>query len=132
MRNTEGRYKISRLNKRSIKCRTVHQRDTIPAEMLSACEVVRSSNEISHEKVTRPPSSLAESGRRKGPTPTKPFPRLRHPGGSSFETRRCPTSSGHTNRQENALSTPRANAIEELKTEFCHWEKRSPFRQMKS
>ncbi|GBO11975.1 hypothetical protein AVEN_10261-1 [Araneus ventricosus] len=36
MRNTEGRYKISRLNKRSIKCRTVHQRETISDEMLSA------------------------------------------------------------------------------------------------
>ncbi|GBL73349.1 hypothetical protein AVEN_159377-1 [Araneus ventricosus] len=95
-----------------------------------SCEVVRSSNEIFQEKVTRPPSSLAERGRRKGPT--KPFPRLRHPGGSSFETRRHLTTSGHTSSQVNALRTPRANAIEELKTEFCHWEKKSPLRQMKS
>ncbi|GBM05558.1 hypothetical protein AVEN_94824-1 [Araneus ventricosus] len=36
MRNTEGRYKISRLNKRSIKCRTVQQRDTFSVEMLQA------------------------------------------------------------------------------------------------
>ncbi|GBN95207.1 hypothetical protein AVEN_180610-1 [Araneus ventricosus] len=105
---------------------------TIKKYFKCGCEVVRSSNEISHEKVTRPPSLLAESGRRKGPTPTKPFPRLRHPGGSSFKTRRRLTSSGHTSSQENALRTPRANAIEELKTEFCHWEKRSPLRQMKS
>ncbi|GBM89849.1 hypothetical protein AVEN_107951-1 [Araneus ventricosus] len=41
MRNTEGRYKISRLNKRSIKNGTVHQRDTFPAEMLSATQGVK-------------------------------------------------------------------------------------------
>ncbi|GBN89051.1 hypothetical protein AVEN_46737-1 [Araneus ventricosus] len=41
MRNTEGRYKISRLNKRWIICRTVHQRDTFPAKMLSATHGVK-------------------------------------------------------------------------------------------
>ncbi|GBN99009.1 hypothetical protein AVEN_251267-1 [Araneus ventricosus] len=43
MRNTEGRYKISRLNKCLIKNGTVHQRDTFPVEMLSATHRVKNS-----------------------------------------------------------------------------------------
>ncbi|GBN58238.1 hypothetical protein AVEN_251661-1 [Araneus ventricosus] len=96
------------------------------------CEVVRSSNEISHEKVTRPPRSLAESGRKKGADADKALSQITSTGGFSFETRRRLTSSGHTSSQENALRTPRANAIEESKTEFYHWEKKSLLRQMKS
>ncbi|GBM56233.1 hypothetical protein AVEN_177656-1 [Araneus ventricosus] len=81
------------------------------------CEVLRNSRN-SHEKVTGPPSSLAESGRRKGPT--KPFPDCVIPEGLRLKLTATGPRVGHTSSQGNALRTPRANAIEELKTEFCH------------
>ncbi|GBN01432.1 hypothetical protein AVEN_3182-1 [Araneus ventricosus] len=93
------------------------------------CEVVRNSRN-SHGKVTGPPSSLAESGRRKGPT--KPFPDCVIPEGLRLRLTATWPRVGHTSSQGNALRTPRANAIEELKTEFCHWEKGSHLQQMKS
>ncbi|GBN77779.1 hypothetical protein AVEN_106660-1 [Araneus ventricosus] len=84
------------------------------------CEVLKAPANFPTERVTGPPRSLAESGWRKG---RQSLPRLRHPGGSSFEIHRHLTSSGHTRSKEDALRTPSTNAIEELKTEFCDWEK---------
>ncbi|GBM52656.1 hypothetical protein AVEN_138710-1 [Araneus ventricosus] len=93
------------------------------------CEVVKNSRN-SHKKVTGPPSSLAESGRRKGPT--KSFQDCVIPEGLRLKLTATGPRVGHTSSQGNALRTPRANAIEELKTEFCHWEKGPHLQQMKS
>ncbi|GBM31801.1 hypothetical protein AVEN_56905-1 [Araneus ventricosus] len=41
----------------------------------------------------------------------------------------CPRVDTQAARKMNYF-VPIANSIEESKTEFCHWEKRSPLRQM--
>ncbi|GBO29249.1 hypothetical protein AVEN_100062-1 [Araneus ventricosus] len=53
MRNTESRYKISRLNKRSLKCRSIQQRDTFPVEMFSATHGVKETP-VRHSKFQFP------------------------------------------------------------------------------
>ncbi|GBM55016.1 hypothetical protein AVEN_238944-1 [Araneus ventricosus] len=94
------------------------------------CEVLKSTRKFSHGKSDR--ASQVASRERPEKRADKAFPDCRHPGGSSFEIHRHLTSSGHTRSKGDALRTPRTNAIEELKTEFCHWEKGSHLLQMKS
>ncbi|GBL98954.1 hypothetical protein AVEN_227478-1 [Araneus ventricosus] len=94
-------------------------------------EVLKGTHRLPTRQLAGPPryplKAIGEKGADAGKAPFQ----ITSFGGFSFETRRRLTSSGHTSSQENALRTPRANAIEESKTEFCHWEKRTPLRQMK-
>ncbi|GBM74484.1 hypothetical protein AVEN_51148-1 [Araneus ventricosus] len=100
-----------------------------PSVYCGHCEVLKSTRKFSHGKSVRASQFASRERPKKGAD--KALPRLRHPGGSSVEIHRHLNSSGHT-EPENALRTHRDNAIEELKTEFCHWEKGSHLQQMKS
>ncbi|GBL98438.1 hypothetical protein AVEN_128553-1, partial [Araneus ventricosus] len=85
----------------------------------------------SHEKVDWTSQIASWRQSEKGvPTPLKPLPDciIRR---DLFETRRRLTSSGHPSSQKMHCVVSIANSIEESKIEFCHWEKRSPLRQMK-